>query len=126
MRLHVRVKGPTVEGYALEIVDRMLIAATAVLTERTKAELLGQLHDVLQHPTGYYESRVQATQETEFRWRVNDGGVVYGPWLEGVGSRNYPATRFRGYRSFEIVRNRMAQRSRAIIDAEVARIAAEL
>jgi hypothetical protein len=28
---------------------------------------------------------------------VDDGGIVYGPWLEGVGSRN-ATTRFKGYR----------------------------
>jgi hypothetical protein len=31
---------------------------------------------------------------------VNDRGIVYGPWLEGVGSRNFPKTRFKGYASF--------------------------
>lgn len=30
---------------------------------------------------------------------VHDGGSVYGPWLEGQGSRNYPVTRFEGYDS---------------------------
>jgi hypothetical protein len=27
---------------------------------------------------------------------------VYGPWLEGVGSRNFPVTRFRGYHAFRV------------------------
>jgi hypothetical protein len=34
---------------------------------------------------------------------VSDGGwsgPVYGPWLEGIGSRNAPVTRFRGYHAF--------------------------
>jgi len=30
---------------------------------------------------------------------VNDGTSVYGPWLEGQGSRNFPVTRFKGYDS---------------------------
>ena len=30
---------------------------------------------------------------------INDGGVVYGPWLEGFSSRN-SSTRFKGYMSF--------------------------
>lgn len=25
-------------------------------------------------------------------------GIIYGYWLEGIGSRNFPKTRFRGYR----------------------------
>jgi hypothetical protein len=31
---------------------------------------------------------------------IVDGDVVYGPWLEGVGSRNSPVTRFAGYHTF--------------------------
>ena len=30
---------------------------------------------------------------------VHDSGIIYGPWLEGVSSRN-DATRFKGYRMF--------------------------
>lgn len=30
---------------------------------------------------------------------IHDGGSVYGPWLEGQGSRNFPVTRFKGYDS---------------------------
>ena len=32
---------------------------------------------------------------------VNDAGIIYGWWLEGIGSRNFPVTRFRGYFSFK-------------------------
>jgi hypothetical protein len=30
---------------------------------------------------------------------VTDSGVIYGPWLEGTGSRNR-TTRFKGYATF--------------------------
>jgi hypothetical protein len=52
----------------------------------------------LRHPTGYYQSRIRITQEPSHT-SVNDSSVVYGPWLEGVGSRNR-TTRFKGYFSF--------------------------
>lgn len=52
------------------------------------------LHGVIRHPTGYYESQVHAENTT-----ITDGGVIYGPWLEGVGSRNR-TTRFKGYFTF--------------------------
>lgn len=32
---------------------------------------------------------------------VNDMDVIYGPWLNGTGSRNYPVTRFKGYRAWD-------------------------
>jgi hypothetical protein len=35
-------------------------------------------------------------------WSVHDDiAKPYGPWLEGVGSRNAPVTRFEGYHSLE-------------------------
>lgn len=46
--------------------------------------------------TGFYQSHVNVAQ----RGRdlvVNDAGVIYGFWLEGTGSRNFPVTRFKGY-----------------------------
>lgn len=49
---------------------------------------------------------------------VSDGGPdagrtgLYGPWLEGTGSRNAPVTRFKGYRSAETT----AQRAQDSVD----------
>ncbi len=34
--------------------------------------------------------------------RITDGGVIYGPWLEGISSRNQ-RTRFKGYAMFRRV-----------------------
>jgi hypothetical protein len=58
-------------------------------------------HTHFKHPTGYYESNVRIRNSaggTEV-WDGGHGGPVYGPWLEGVGSRN-ATTRFKGYRAF--------------------------
>jgi hypothetical protein len=44
---------------------------------------------VLQHPTGYYQSKI-TVERAGTGYRVTDQGVVYGPWLEGTGSRNAP------------------------------------
>lgn len=50
-------------------------------------------------PTGYYESHVRVSN-TVSGHQVWDGGqIAYGPWLEGVGSRNN-ASRFKGYWAF--------------------------
>lgn len=56
------------------------------------------LSSVLRHPTGYYQSRVTVHREGG-DVMVDGDDVVYGPWLEGVGSRNQ-TTRFRGYFTF--------------------------
>lgn len=47
---------------------------------------------------------------------VDDGGIVYGPWLEGVGSRNV-TTRFKGYRMWRRTAQQM-QRGGALAIAE--------
>jgi hypothetical protein len=124
--LNVRLEGATVRGLATPIVDRLLQTAVAEVADYTKHEVLMQLDHVLQHPTGYYESHIKADREGVYTYRVHDDMVIYGPWLEGVGSRNYPVTKFRGYHTFRIVRNRMAQKAKAVIAAHVARTVAEL
>lgn len=58
-------------------------------------------HTHFRQPTGYYESNVEI-RRTFTGHEVWDGGLagpVYGPWLEGVGSRN-DTTRFKGYHAF--------------------------
>jgi hypothetical protein len=37
---------------------------------------------------------------------INDGGIVYGPWLEGASKRN-SSTRFKGYHQFRRTRTRL-------------------
>ncbi|MCF3101425.1 hypothetical protein IPZ58_07505 [Streptomyces roseoverticillatus] len=76
-----------------------------------------RLREVLQHPTGYYQSRITVDRAGS-GYRVSDGGVIYGPWLEGTGSRNSPVTRFPGYATF--------RRTKALVDRKAPQIAYEL
>lgn len=65
------------------------------------SHIRGTFHASFKMPTGYYESNVEIHQ-TATGTEVWDGGYagpVYGPWLEGVGSRNV-TTRFKGYHAF--------------------------
>lgn len=55
-------------------------------------------HTHFKRPTGYYESNVRIRNDNEV-WDGGLAGPVYGPWLEGVGSRNN-TTRFKGYHAF--------------------------
>jgi hypothetical protein len=125
LQLHVTMKGPTVEGLAEPMLTAALDASLAEVADYTKHEVDMRLMEVLQNPTGYYQSRIVAERVSREVYSVNDGGVIYGPWLEGVSRRN-AETRFKGYATFRIVRNRMAQKARAIIDATVAATAGKL
>lgn len=66
--------------------------------------VLEMWRDTLDHNirvnTGTYVSQTRVTRQDNAAV-VNDGTSVYGPWLESTGSRNYPVTRFKGYRSAE-------------------------
>ena len=51
-----------------------------------------------QFSTGHYRRNVQSEVQG-LRGRLDDNGVIYGPWLEGISPRNL-TTRFRGYHVF--------------------------
>lgn len=123
--VHVRLRGALVQGRAPAIVDHMIEQAVAEVADYTKFEVLTQLDSVLQHPTGHYESQIRDQPMTRFLHRIHDSGVVYGPWLEGVSSRN-ATTRFKGYHTFRIVRGRMSRKMTAVVEAHFARLPVEL
>lgn len=119
--MNLRLKGPVVEGRGPAIVKAMTEVALHELADYTRYEVLTQLDSVLVNPTGYYESQIVADPVAPDIYSINDSGVIYGPWLEGIGSRNAPVTKFPGYHTFRIVRNRMAQKAGAIAEAAIAR-----
>ena len=74
-------------------------------------------HTHFRQPTGYYESNV-TIRRTFTGHEVWDGGLagpVYGPWLEGVGSRNN-TTRFKGYHAFRKAAQALEQRIESMGD----------
>jgi hypothetical protein len=81
-------------------------------------EVHQRLRAVLKHPTGHYESRVQVSNQSN-TLQISDGGVVYGPWLEGTSSRN-GSTRFKGYHTFRQVLQRMDQKAEQVADHAIA------
>lgn len=68
------------------------------------------------NPTGRYERAVTSVR-TSNSVKVHDGGIVYGPWLEGVSSRNSSSS-FGGYHQFEL--SRRSVRKKAKVQAQVA------
>lgn len=69
-------------------------------------------HQYFRRPTGFYERHI-VNRDMGSMHVIHDSGVVYGPWLEGVGSMNFPRTRFKGY-------SIMRKTTRAINDRAVA------
>lgn len=99
------LRGPLFDGRAERAAQRLCDALEEDIAQRGVHMVLDALHEVLKHPTGRYESRVRA-EPYGFGQRVGDSGMVYGPWLEGTGSRN-KTTRFKGYSTFRKVRDQL-------------------
>lgn len=107
----VTVKGPLFDGRFSPILRQGMQAAIENLVKLGEQRLDQMLRP---RPGGVYLSVVEAqpgkASTGHYRRNVHgrvdnlyglitDGGVVYGPWLEGIGSRNQ-TTRFKGYASF--------------------------
>lgn len=90
-----RVRGPISSGrMARDAADYSHDVADAI-AGAAKATWLNNLHWSIRHPTGYYTSHIRKHEITPTRYRVDDSGVIYGPWLE---SGEYtPRRRFAGY-----------------------------
>lgn len=78
-----------------------------------------RLDAVLKKQTPVYRLKVVA-QPTHPNWRIWDQRMVYGPWLEGTGSRN-KTTRFKGYRTFRITVIEIDKRARVMAPNILAR-----
>jgi hypothetical protein len=101
MTVSVRVtsKGPLFDGRAQAQVRAFQDAAEQELAKQALAIVRARLAGAMKRPTGHYLSMVQITDTQVDDLAVTDNAVVYGPWLEGVSSRNR-STRFRGYAAF--------------------------
>ncbi len=99
----VDTSGPMFNGLAREAVVAYAHEVTGVVAREGKVMVKDRLHQVLKHPTGFYESRIRAYNQGALGAVIIGDNVIYGAWLEGVGSRNSPVTRFKGYRTFRVV-----------------------
>lgn len=109
--VRVEIGGPLFDGKADIRLKRHIEDAVRELTQLGESRLALTLRP---RPAGVYLSVQQAQKgkASTGNYRRNltavvagltatitDGGVVYGPWLEGVSPRN-ATTRFKGYSSF--------------------------
>jgi hypothetical protein len=112
MRFNVstRVDGPLVDGRARRALNAYVDHLERDLADTGRGILLDELDRVLKTQTPYYTTRIDVIDGTTI-W---DNRVVYGPWLAGVGSRNYPATKFKGYDHWPVTRDKLNARKRGI------------
>ena len=73
---------------------------------------------------GTYASNVHGRVKN-LHGRIDDGGSLYGPWLEGVGRRNL-TTRFKGYASFRKTSQYLQKNFRRIAGPAIQRLVERL
>jgi|SoimicmetaTmtLPB_FD_contig_121_5220_length_4023_multi_2_in_0_out_0_7 hypothetical protein len=125
MEFTVQASGPLFNGVSSALVQRYTQEGGEEVAQWADAEVHRVLGQVLRNPTGYYESQVQVNRVSNDSFAITDGGVVYGPWLEGISSRN-DATRFKGYATFRRVAERVEKRADRTFAAIFARIQGRL
>lgn len=122
--VHVDVHGPLFDGRAQDALHEFMHEAVWEITKEGRGDLGVQFIKVFREPTGHYESRVEAVRPVSIgagavQSRLHDnarGDVVYNFWLEGIGSRNYPVTRFKGYHSFREVAQELQRKASRIAE----------
>lgn len=94
-------KGPVFDGRAAAALEQMTAEIQSEVAKRAEDTWQSYMDASFrtQSPNGYQSHVNIAKRERDLV--VSDGwpesGLEYGPWLEGVGSRNSPVTRFPGY-----------------------------
>lgn len=109
--------GPILDGRADAMVAVAMPRVEKTIADRGVNLVRARLGSVLKHPTGYYESHI-VTDRSVGDIAVTDSGVIYGPWLEGVGSRN-STTRFKGYRTFRLAGQELNAQAGDIAEREM-------
>lgn len=121
MSVEISFDGPLFDGRAARAMQAASDDAREDVAEFAETHVLTLMGLAFRHPTGYYESRVTTTRVSGDTSLVHDQGVVYGPWLEGVGSRNSPVTRFPGYWHWKRTKALVAARGPQIAERAVER-----
>ncbi|MGH3381362.1 MAG: hypothetical protein ACRDP6_42185 [Actinoallomurus sp.] len=112
--VEINVSGPIFDGRADAAAAEFAEAIKKDVAAQGYADVMHNLESSIRHPTPYYETQVTTTPRGA-ALVVNDRGIIYGPWLEGVGSRN-KTTRFKGYFSFRRATQQLRGQVKSLAD----------
>lgn len=125
--VEIHVSGPLFDGRAEHAMVELVKDIRKDVADHAEAVWQEKMTGSFRHSTGRYQSFVNIA-EREKNLVVNDGWpesrLPYGLWLEGIGSRNSPVTRFPGYfalkRAYEEVKSQVEQIAQPAVDKRVA------
>ena len=121
----VATQGPLFTGMAATTMQKAVNSGIREIVQKGEQRLAEQLRP---RPAGVFLSTEQAgprtghyrrSISTEFKnmsAMIHDNNVEYGPWLEGVGSRN-ETSRFKGYHQYKATGTYLQKISKKIMDA---------
>jgi hypothetical protein len=112
--IRVSKTGPMFNGLAKKAARDFTREASLEIAKEGQRLWLTQLDSSIRVNTGYYTSHIKIDRAGEVN-TVTDGGVIYGPWLEGVGSRNR-TTRFKGYFSMRKAKTKLDRQASRIAE----------
>ena len=123
--IKVELSGPLFDARAPKALRDAASGALREMVEEGESFLMETLRPA---PAGVYISgestgnyRRNVSSRTQGMTAViSDGGVVYGPWLEGISSRN-AASRFKGHASFRRAGQHVARLSKKIAEKYIFR-----
>jgi hypothetical protein len=117
----LKMSGPLFNGQAAKILSDCVVDISDDIGRQGVNDIKTRLGAVLQNPTGRYERSIQTDRQRN-DLSINDSGIVYGPWLEGVSSRNQ-SSRFKGYATFRQVTQQLDVKAGQIATSKVAKCA---
>lgn len=115
----VTYRGPLFDGRTQAAIHAGMADAVWEVAKTGRGMLGIEYIKTFKEPTGYYESRTQADRVSDELAVIHDNDVIYGPWLEGTGSRNYPVTRFKGYANWRRVTQMLEKAAKPIAEKSI-------
>lgn len=119
MGISVSDSGPLFDGRAEKAVADACDDSAKTIATLGASMVRTQLNAVLRTQTPVYRLRNVAQPDAP-GWKIWDQRMVYGPWLEGTGSRNR-TTRFKGYHTYRIMVQKINARAQMIGQSVIAR-----
>lgn len=111
----IKARGPLFDGrterkveYSLQATIKYLVEVgwrllDSILQKRPRGVYLSvEQAEKGKESKGNYRAHLMMTTQGSRYGEIRDGGVIYGPWLEGISTRNQ-TTRFKGYSAFRRV-----------------------
>lgn len=137
MNVTVKVSGPFFSASPSVILDSIHGAVQeVVLTGEREAKLMAQPEPGSFHSrgyaaahgysqTGHYNRSIHGVMVGSLHGSISDSGVIYGPWLEGVSSRNQ-ASRYKGVGIFRKTRDKLQRDALGILEKHIRRLVDKL